>query len=226
MEKSINAEIQELQLKLENAENYNHYLSDLYDNVRGFKHDFDNIINCIGGYIKSDDMDGLKKYFSKFEKDSNNLKKIGFLNPNTINNPAIYNLITSKYEKAKSYNIDFNLDIFLDFNNINMSIYEFSRILGILLDNAIEAAKDCEIKIINASVREAVKQNVQIISIENSYSNNKIDKNKIFQKGISTKENHSGLGLWEVNKIVNHNENVILKTIITEDFFKQEIQIY
>ena len=68
MEKSINAEIQELQLKLENAENYNHYLSDLYDNVRGFKHDFDNIINCIGGYIKSDDMDGLSAAYDLFGK--------------------------------------------------------------------------------------------------------------------------------------------------------------
>ena len=30
-----------------------------------------------------------------------------------------------------------------------MKIYEFARILGILLDNAIEASSECEEKIIN-----------------------------------------------------------------------------
>ena len=47
---------------LENAENYNTTLSILYDNVKAFKHDFDNIIFTIGGFIDSNDMEGLKIY--------------------------------------------------------------------------------------------------------------------------------------------------------------------
>ena len=43
---------------LENAENYNTTLSILYDNVKAFKHDFDNIIFTIGGFIDSNDMEG------------------------------------------------------------------------------------------------------------------------------------------------------------------------
>ena len=35
--------------KLESAESYNHSLRILHDNVRGFKHDFDNIVTTIGG---------------------------------------------------------------------------------------------------------------------------------------------------------------------------------
>ena len=42
---------------LENAENYNTTLSILYDNVKAFKHDFDNIIFTIGGFIDSNDME-------------------------------------------------------------------------------------------------------------------------------------------------------------------------
>ena len=46
-------------------------------------------------------------------------------------------------------NIKINLDFFVDLNDFKINTYEFSRILGILLDNAIEAASECEEKIIN-----------------------------------------------------------------------------
>ena len=53
--------INRLTQKLQNAEEYNKNLSDLYDEVKGFKHDFENITNSIGGYISTSDIDGLKK---------------------------------------------------------------------------------------------------------------------------------------------------------------------
>lgn len=39
----------------------NHSLSILHDQVRSFKHDFDNIVNSIGGYVVNEDIEGLKK---------------------------------------------------------------------------------------------------------------------------------------------------------------------
>ena len=211
---------------LENAESYNNSLTVLYDNVRGFKHDFDNMINIIGGYIQVNDIEGLKEYFSSLQKDYSKMNNVQMLNPNVINNPGIYNLIVSKYKKATDLNVSINFEFFFDFDNLHMPMYEFSRILGILLDNAIEAAKECEEKVINLVFRESRKQNVQIIIIENTYLNREIDTKKIFEKGFSGKENHTGIGLWEVNKIVMSNNNVILKTSKDDKYFKQELQIY
>lgn len=211
---------------LENAESYNNSLTILYDNVRGFKHDFDNMVNIIGGYIQVNDIDGLKKYYSSLEKDCSKVRNVQMLNPNIINNPGIYNLIVSKYKKANDSGVLINFEFFFDFENLHMPIYEFSRILGILLDNAIEAAKECEDKQINLIFRESRKQHVQIIIIENTYLNKEIDTKKIFEKGFSGKENHTGIGLWEVNRIVMNNNNIVLKTSKDEKFFKQEFQIY
>lgn len=211
---------------LENAESYNNSLSILYDNVRGFKHDFDNMVNIIGGYIQVNDIDGLKKYYSSLEKDCSKVRNVQMLNPNIINNPGIYNLIVSKYKKATDLDVSINFEFFFDFDNLHMPIYEFSRVLGILLDNAIEAAKDCEEKQINIVFRESKKQHVQIVIIENTYLNKDIDTKKIFEKGFSGKENHSGIGLWEVNKIIMNTNNVVLKTTKDDKYFKQELQIY
>ncbi len=211
---------------LENAESYNNSLTILYDNVRGFKHDFDNMVNIIGGYIQVNDIDGLKKYYNSLQKDCSKVRNVQMLNPNVINNPGIYNLIVSKYKKASDLNIIINFEFFFDFDNLHMPIYEFSRILGILLDNSIEAASECEKKEINIIFRESRKQKLQIVIIENTYKSIDIDTNRIFEKGISGKKNHSGIGLWEVNQILMKNNNVVLKTTNDDKFFKQELQIY
>ena len=211
---------------LENAESYNNSLTVLYDNVKGFKHDFDNMVNIIGGYIQVNDIEGLKKYYASLEKDCARVNNVEMLNPNIINNPGIYNLIVSKYKKATDLDININFEFFFDFENLHMPIYEFSRILGILLDNAIEAAKECEEKQINLIFRESRKQHVQLVIIENTYTNKDIDTKQIFEKGISGKENHSGIGLWEVNNIVKKNNNIVLNTTKDEKYFKQELQIY
>lgn len=211
---------------LENAESYNNSLTVLYDNVRGFKHDFDNMINIIGGYLQVDDITGLKDYFYSLETDYGKMKNVQMLNPNVINNPGIYNLIVSKYKKATDLDITINFEFFFDFASLHMPIYEFSRILGILLDNAIEASKECKDKHVNLVFRESRKQKVQIVIIENTYLNKEIDTKKIFEKGISGKENHSGIGLWEVNQIILKNNNIVLKTTNDEKYFRQELQIY
>lgn len=212
--------------QLESAEEYNKTLHILHDNVRGFKHDFDNIVTTIGGYINTDDIEGLKKYYVQLEQDCEKVNNLYLLNPDSINNPGIYNLLTSKYNEALEKGIDINLYFLMDLNELNMKIYEFGRILGILLDNAIEAAEDSKEKIINISFRREEKNMRNVISIENSYSNKDVDTEHIFNKGVTEKENHSGIGLWEVRKIISKNTNVNLFTSKTDDFFKQQLEIY
>ena len=73
--------------QLESAEEYNKTLRILHDNVRGFKHDFDNIVTTIGGYINTDDMEGLKKYYVQLQQDCEKVNNLYILNPNSINNP-------------------------------------------------------------------------------------------------------------------------------------------
>lgn len=212
--------------KLESAEEYNNTLRILHDNVRGFKHDFDNIVTTIGGYINTNDMKGLKKYYSQLEDDCQRVNNSYILNPEIINNHGIYNLLTKKYHEANSKDIKVTITFLLDLDTLNMKIYEFARILGILLDNAIEASSECEDKIINITFRNDTKNSTQLLIIENTYSNKDVDTSKIFDKGISGKENHTGLGLWEVRKITNKYSNVNLITTKTDKFFKQELQIY
>lgn len=211
---------------LEEEKLYNKTLTILHDNIRAFKHDFNNIVQAIGGYVSSNDMAGLKKYYSQLLDDCQRVNNLNTLSPDVINNPAIYSLLASKYYKADELGIKINLEIFLDLNKINMKIYEFTRILGILLDNAIEATNECEEKIINVMIRKDNRANRQVAIVENTYMQKDINIDKIFEKSYSTKPNNTGLGLWEVRQILKKSTNLNLFTTKNDKFFIQQLEIY
>ena len=198
----------------------------LYDDIRGFKHDFGNILNSMGGYISVGDITGLQTYYHQLLIDYKLLDNLATLDPNIINNHAIYNVLASKYHRANKLGIKINLEIFIDLNSIHMDIYEFTRIFGILMDNAIEAAKECDEKIINICIRKADNRNMQVLIIENTYTNKEVNTDNIFQKGVSSKPGNTGLGLWEVRKILTKHNNLNLFTTINEPFFRQQLEIF
>ena len=215
-------------MELESAQHTIHTTKILHDQVRSFKHDFDNIVNSIGGYVVNEDMDGLKRYYNQLLEECNKTNNLYALSPEVINHPAIYHMLATKYYEADQNNVQINLNVFLDLNEIEkrMKIYDFTRILGILLDNAIEAANECDKKIINVTFRKDIGNDMISIIIQNTYANKDIDTEEIYQKGISTKENHSGLGLWKVREILMHNNNLNLFTTKNDEFFTQQFEIY
>lgn len=113
-------------------------------------------------------------------------------------------------------------------------MYELTRILGILLDNAIEAAYECENKLVNITFRKDKKANSDLIIIQNTYAHKDININRIFEKGYTSKQDDEdskdnkthGLGLWEVRKYLKKNSNLDLYTTKNEDFFIQQFEIY
>lgn len=202
------------------------FLSTSYDCVRGFKHDFSNIMQAIGGYILTEDLPGLKEYYSSVFKDCSELHKLSIFNKDVLNSPPVLSIIAEKYYKASELGIEFNIDVFVDLNNLKMDIYEFTRILGIFLDNSIEAASQSSKKVINIIISKDFRNNFDLITIENSCIPNNIDTNKIFEKNFSTKPKNTGLGLWKVKNILKKYDNVSLTTSVDNNFFRHQMRIY
>lgn len=66
----------------------------------------------------------------------------------------------------------------------------------------------------------------QMLIIENTYNNKQISIDKIFEKDYTTKPHNTGLGLWEVKKILSRNTNLNLYTSKNHDYFSQQLEIY
>ena len=219
---------QEQDLNIHNLESYNETLSIMYDNIRGFRHDYSNFLQALNGYVHTNNMEGIKIMCKSATKECMDVNKMGILDPNVINNPAVYSLLTNKYFIAQEQGIDINIDVMIDLKEMEICNYELCRILAILLDNAIEAAGECKEKVVNVRFLKDNKVNRKLLIIENSYCEKDIDLDKIFEKGYTSKddtESMHGLGLWNVRRILKTCNNLNLFTSKGK-LFSQQLEIY
>lgn len=207
-------------------EEKNKNLLEVTDNMRCFKHDFNNIIQAIDGYIYLDDMKSLQVYFKSLLEECNHIKVVDSINCQVVENPAICGVLLNKYRIAEENNIQMNIDLLASLKELKEKSYVVSRMLGILLDNAIEATNECEEKIINFEVMKDIKRNKLVITIENTYKNKDIDTCKIFEKNYTTKQGNTGLGLWKIQDILRKDNSLELFTTKDEEMFKQRLEIY
>lgn len=198
-------------------------LNYICDSTRTFRHDFNNIMQAMGGYIKTNNMYDLNEYYNKLIPECFRVNNLYRFHSKLIGNAAIYSIISSKYNLAESKNVKMSLNILLDLNLIHLDNYNLSKILGILLDNAIEASSETPNKIVNLSFQPL--DNKQLIIIENTYLSKGISTKKIFEKNFTTKAKNSGLGLWEIKKIINKKKNLSLQTKAGAEFFTQTLLI-
>jgi len=198
-------------------------LNYICDSTRTFRHDFNNIMQAMGGYIQTNNIYDLKQYYNKLIPECFHVNNLYRFHSKLMTNTALYSIISDKYNLAEQKNVKMSLNILLDLSILNIDTYTLTRILGILLDNAIEASSECNKKIVNLSFQS--KNNKQLIIIENTYLNKGVSTQKIFEKNYTTKQNNSGIGLWEIKKIINKNKNLSLQTKANSDFFMQQLEI-
>ncbi|MFZ5989700.1 MAG: GHKL domain-containing protein, partial [Bacillota bacterium] len=101
-------------------------------------------------------------------------------------------------------------------------ISDLCDILGILIDNSLEAA----VAVSKGYVKIAVRmiKNSLVFSIENSVKG-PLELDRMFEKGWSTKGDGRGLGLWYVMNKVRSYDNVFLNTTLKENALCQELII-
>ncbi len=209
--------------KIKKLESNNKTLSTKNDELSAFQHDFNNIVQTIGGLLAIEKYDNLKRYYNGLKTDCQLLNDMNILDSARIKNPEILSLLINKYNLAIQNGIKMNLEIFSDLSKLNSDIFQIVRILGILLDNAIEATKECSKKILNIEFK--LENCIQSIKIENTYIDNNTNTEDLFKKGFSTKSGNKGLGLWKVNKIIKNNKKLKLYTFKDSDFFTQKLEI-
>ena len=175
--------LQKQNIKLHVLESQNKNLTIMYDNMRGFRHDFSNFVQALDGYAKTNDIEGVKSMCESLTKDYKKVNNMEIISTDMLNNSAVGCILTNKYFVAIQENITVNIECLIDLAETKQYSYEFCRILAILLDNAIEAAKQSDEKIINIKICKDVQVNRKLIIIENTYNQVDIDLDKNVEKG-------------------------------------------
>ena len=224
----IKSEVKSENQKLEQQKKYILALEKNNNEIRKFKHDFNNIILGLDGYINNDDFnkEKLKKYFNSTIMTFNNnieLNDIVIAKLNSIKVSSLKSLITNKVLVAQNNNIDVDINVEGEITDFYTDEMQLSRILGILLDNAIEASLELtDDKKIEMNIIQIDK--TTDIQISNTFNNTGTPVADFNKEGFSTKGTNRGLGLSSAHEIAN-KLNMLLNTEIDGNTFIQILTI-
>lgn len=211
-------------MDMQRLQEYTANVENLYDNLRTFKHDYKNILLTLNHYIENKDMDSLEKYYKE------NILETGLLvdtkdykvKLKNLKNIPIKSLILANIAKAESRNINIDIEVLDPIFHFNIKTVDLSRLLGIYIDNAIEACELTAEK--NLNIAFILNGLSTVIIIQNSCIDN-IPLFKINEKGFSTKGTNRGLGLYNAKKILDSYQNCLVNTNIENNIFTLELWI-
>ena len=214
------------QKAMQDLQDYTRNLESMYNGLRSFKHDYVNILLSMSGYIEDGDMDRLKDFFESKIFPTKDLITGGDYKLNQLSSIGVLeikSLLSAKMIYAHESGIDITIDIPDKVESFLIDTVDLARILGIFLDNAIEAALETEQPQIGLNIIQN-ETGVSII-ISNHFRDNSAMLHKLKQKGFSTKIGHQGIGLWNAQKIISSYDNVLLETTMKCNCFIQHIEL-
>ena len=205
---------------------YTEQLENTYDTLRSFKHDYHNILLCMSHYIESGDMDELKLFFNKkiipldrqISKDTAHLNQL-----KNLKIPELKGLLTSKLLYAADQDIDVKIDVRDEVSTLPMDAIDLVRVMGILLDNAIEAALESDTPAIHFSMVALEKE--CLVIIKNTFVDKGIPLASIRRPDVSSKGKNRGVGLYNVEQIVQKYKDIFWETETSEGSFVQRLQL-
>ena len=225
--------IREIQYKrnVKEVENYYKYtlqIEKINNDMRKFRHDYVNILTTMSDYIRENDMAGLRRYFNDEilpMQDSMQMNTVKINGTENLRVREIKGLLTTKILQNKEKNISISIEVPEPIDKINMPIIDLSRVIGIILDNAIEASETITE---DALIRVAFIKNSDIsvtFIVMNKCEDDIPRVHTLFQENFSTKRGNRGLGLFTLKEITDSNANVLLDTTIENGYFVQKVEI-
>lgn len=214
------------QNRLKEIHEYNKKLEDMTNEIKKFRHDYKNIILSMSGYIEKNDMEGLKKFFySNIECSTKNLDlyNLSLASIGNIKYIEVKGVIASKLIEAQEKGIEIKVYIPNVIEYINFNSLDLCRILGIALDNCIEASLESENPLITLSIID--EKDLTSIIILNTYKSNIKNTSELFKNGYSSKGEGRGIGLSNLKEILSNYNNAYF-TIKAEGEFIQKLDIY
>ncbi|WP_427338172.1 sensor histidine kinase [Caloranaerobacter sp. DY30410] len=195
-------------------------LLEMNNALKAQRHDFNNHLSCVYGFIMLGKIEEAKKYLKALVK---NVEEINTMI--NISNPVILSLLNIKLNKAKRKNIKMSVKVNLP-EKIDVEDIDLSIILGNLLDNAIEACEKVEEDKRYIDIDIYMKNRNVIIKIKNSkVVEPNINKSKIKERYTTKKDrdNH-GFGLGNVKYVVDKYDG-FMKVKDHENHFEVNIAI-
>ncbi len=204
---------------------YEQELEAIRREVRAFRHDYKNMLAGLSQQAGAGETEALCAALS--ELDAGFDRRIGekIQDSTQVGNlriPQVRSLLLSKLTAMGERGVDCRLEVLYPVERVGMDVWDFVRCLGILLDNAAEAALETEtpwVEIVLLAQGEALS-----LRVSNPYAG-RIDPVKMWEEGWSTKGEGRGLGLPGYQRILEEYRNAGSAASWAGDVFVQDLTV-
>ena len=203
-------------------EKYTAELEMSYDALRVIKHDYKNIMTSLKLHIDEKNMEALQEYYyleftelsESLDTDDRIVDQLQRVKVKELKSILLY-----KLNLATEMGLNVHVEVRFAVGNLSISKMIACQIVGILLDNTIEASRESNEKMLKLAIISGKKK--LTIMIENSWMPAAIPMKKFFEKGFSTKGENRGLGLATVDELAGKYEQLELETEVDGERFIQ-----
>ncbi len=204
---------------------YEQDLETIRREVRAFRHDYKNLLAGLSQQAGEGELEGLRHTLSELDAgfDLRLGRKIqASTQIGNLQIPEVRSLLLSKLAVMREKGVECRLEALYPVTDVDMDVWDLVCCLGILIDNAVEAALDTErpwVEIVLLAQDRRV-----FLRVSNPYTND-IEPRNMWNDGWSTKGAGRGLGLPSYQRILEGHPNASPCTSWEDGVFVQELTV-
>lgn len=212
-------ELKEKEKRINELTLYIGTIEELVEKHREFKHDYKNIVLGMGAENINEN-----KLLEKLNKEVVGDKNYdAFLNLKNIDYIPLKSILSYYIMLSIKNDVEVSLITIGNIRECSVSELEFSRIMGIILENALEETQEIDNRKIEIFVEYS--GDCLNIAVANTFKKQTLNLDEIYKRGYSSKGENRGLGLYNLKTLVDKNLSITLNTFINEGMFTQDLYI-
>lgn len=176
--------------------------------IRSQRHDYNFHVQALAGLINEGNIDECRRYLDNLVRDSAVMNTIL-----PIKDPAIAALVYSFRAMALEHGIELHVDIQNDLACVATSVYETNKVIGNLLQNAIDEVQAHDDKSFGIHLHILKRGENCIIHVANKIAPKNDTRTAylrdIYKPGFSTKPGHEGIGLNNIQNLLRRYRGVV-----------------
>ncbi|MBQ8620881.1 MAG: GHKL domain-containing protein [Oscillospiraceae bacterium] len=165
--------------------------------IRSQRHDFNLHLHAIAGLISGGEYEECGEYVRKLVEDAAAVNDIM-----PVADAVVGSMLYNMREQARRKGSDIFYHITYDMEDIVCNGFECNKIIGNLLQNAIDAMHSTEDLAFGIRASIFKRRGCTVICVENRFTGDPNTIARVFEPGWSTKRGHEGIGLAMVLRTV------------------------
>ena len=170
---------------------------DYMNTIRSQRHDFNLHLHAISGLISSAEYNECGEYVRKLVAEASAVNDIM-----PVADAVVGSMLYNMREQARRCGSDITYHITYDMEDVVCNGFECNKIIGNLLQNAIDALHTPEDLACGIHAKIFKRRGYTVITVENRFVGDKDIIARVFEPGYSTKQKHDGIGLSMVLRTV------------------------